>query len=180
MGAITWTSCRATEINCMNKAPPWTGLKHRVGQGGDSMTSPAHKAGWGWQIPAGGLALLLFGGAALYWTMHRSVTIDYVTLPVTRGAVVRAVTASGTVNPVITIQVGTYVSGVIQARYCDYNTEVKKGQLCAKVDPRPYQIIVDQDKANLAVAKAQLEKDNANLAYAKIVFERKRGLLTRQ
>src|ERR1019366_1929194 len=144
------------------------------------MTSPAHKAGWGWHIPAGGLALLLFGGAALYWTMHRSVTIDYVTLPVTRGAVVRAVTASGTVNPVITIQVGTYVSGVIQARYCDYNTEVKKGQLCAKVDPRPYQIIVDQDKANLAVAKAQLEKDNANLAYAKIVFERKRGLLTRQ
>jgi HlyD family secretion protein len=49
---------------------------------------------------------------------------------------------------------------------------VKKGQVCARIDPRPYQAIVDQNKANLAVAKAQLEKDKANLAYTNTAFER--------
>ena len=67
----------------------------------------------------------------------------------------------------LTIIVGSYVSGVIQQLSCDFNTEVKQGQVCAKIDPRPYQTVVDQDQANLAVAKAQLEKDKANLAYAK-------------
>jgi len=82
------------------------------------------------------------------------------------------VTATGTVNPELTIIVGTYVSGVIQELYCDYNTEVKAGQLCAKIDPRPYQTVVDQNKANLAVARAQLSKDKASLAYAQVSFER--------
>jgi HlyD family secretion protein len=82
------------------------------------------------------------------------------------------VTATGTVNPVLTIIVGTYVSGVIQELSCDYNTRVKQGQICAKIDPRPYQTVVDQNKANLAEAKAQLEKDKANLAYAELTYER--------
>ena len=77
-------------------------------------------------------------------------------------------TATGAVNPELTIIVGTYVSGVIQQLYCDYNTQVKKGQVCAKIDPRPYQTVVDQNKANLAVAKAQLEKDKASLTYTKL------------
>jgi RND family efflux transporter MFP subunit len=55
---------------------------------------------------------------------------------------------------------------------CDYNTQVKRGQSCAKIDPRPYQSMVDQGKANLAVAKAQLEKDKASLVYAKLTLER--------
>ena len=84
----------------------------------------------------------------------------------------RAVTASGSVNPVTTIQVGTYVSGAIQQLYCDYNTVVRKGQLCAKIDPRPYQIVVEQDRANLATARAQLGKDQTNLTYAKLTFDR--------
>ena len=61
---------------------------------------------------------------------------------------------------------------MIQELQCDYNTKVKKGQICAKIDPRPYQTVVDQNKANLAVAKAQLEKDKANLAYAKLALDR--------
>jgi HlyD family secretion protein len=64
------------------------------------------------------------------------------------------------------------VSGVIQQLYCDYNTQVKEGQICAKIDPRPYQTVVDQDKATLAVEKAQLQKDDAGLAYAKLNYER--------
>ena len=99
-------------------------------------------------------------------------TVRYTTAPVTRGAVTRAVTATGTVNPVLTIIVGTYVSGVIQELTCDYNTQVKKGQVCAKIDPRPYQTVVDQNRANLAAAKAQLEKDKASLAYAKLTYDR--------
>lgn len=67
----------------------------------------------------------------------------------------------------MTIIVGTYVSGVIQELSCDYNTQVKRGQTCARIDPRPYQSIVDQAKASLAIAKAQLEKDKASLTYAK-------------
>jgi HlyD family secretion protein len=85
---------------------------------------------------------------------------------IARGTVTRAVTATGAVNPVLTITVGSYVSGVIQEIDCDFNTKVKKGQLCAKIDPRPYQTIVEQDRATVATAKAQLLKDQANLAYA--------------
>jgi HlyD family secretion protein len=94
--------------------------------------------------------------------------VHYATTPVTRGTVAQAVTATGTVNPVLTIIVGTAVSGIIRELQCDYNSQVKKGQVCAKIDPRPYQSVVDQDKANLAVAKAQLEKDRATLEYTKV------------
>ncbi|KQY98457.1 hemolysin D [Pseudolabrys sp. Root1462] len=99
-------------------------------------------------------------------------TVQYSTAPVTRGDVTRAVTATGTVNPVLTIIVGSYVSGVIKEIHCDYNTEVKVGQVCAEIDPAPYQTVVDQNRANLAVARAQLEKDKANLAYAQLNYER--------
>lgn len=117
------------------------------------------------------IALLIAAGVA-WWTLGTADTVRYTTTPVTRGDVTRGVTATGTVNPELTIIVGTYVSGVIQQLFCDYNTQVKKGQVCARIDPRPYQALVDQNKANLAVARAQLEKDKANLAYTKLAFER--------
>lgn len=130
-----------------------------------------HKTGH-WLIPSVGLALVVVGGLVIWWRLMPGAPVQYETQPVTRGNVVRTVISSGTVNPIIIIQVGTYVSGVIQARYCDYNTKVTAGQLCAKIDPRPYQVLVDQDKANVDVAKAQLEKDNASLAYAQITYQR--------
>ncbi len=130
-----------------------------------------------WLLPALVAAALVAGASvALFRNVIGGRPVRYVTEKITRGPIVRAVTASGTVNPVITVQVGAYVSGVIQARYCDYNTVVKKGQLCAKIDPRPYEVVVDQDKANLAVARAQLVKDRANLAYARVAFERNQRL----
>ena len=97
--------------------------------------------------------LLLARGTGLWWNGSRPASVHYMTAPVSRGAVARAVTATGTINPELTIIVGTYVSGVIQELYCDYNTQVKRGQICAKIDPRPYQTMVDQAKANLAVAQ---------------------------
>jgi HlyD family secretion protein len=125
------------------------------------------------------ITLVLAVGAA-FWLAGRAPPSHFITQKLSRGALTRTVTASGTVNPVITVQVGTYVSGVIQARYCDYNTQVKKGQLCAKIDPRPYEVIVEQDKANLSVARGQLAKDKANLAYVKVSYERNQRLAASQ
>jgi HlyD family secretion protein len=130
-----------------------------------------------WQIAAliGVLAIALL---TIAWNLvSAGHSVHYGTAMVTRGSITRTVTATGTVNPELTIIVGTYVSGVIQELYCDYNTVVKKGQLCAKIDARPYQALVDQNKANLAVARAQLEKDKASLAYAKLTLDRKAELL---
>ncbi|MBS0248152.1 MAG: efflux RND transporter periplasmic adaptor subunit, partial [Proteobacteria bacterium] len=99
-------------------------------------------------------------------------SVQYATAAVTRGDITRTVTATGTVNPVLTIIVGSYVSGVIKEIHCDYNTEVKVGEVCARIDPAPYQTVVDQNRANLAVARAQLEKDKANQAYAQLNYDR--------
>ncbi len=136
---------------------------------------PRFKKFW---LIAGLLSLLVVAAvAATWWALDERSTVRYVTAPVAKGAVTRTVTSTGTVNPELTIIVGAAVSGIIQELYCDYNTKVKKGQVCAKIDPRPYQTVVDQNKANLAVAKAQLEKDKANLTYAKLALGREATLL---
>lgn len=121
--------------------------------------------------------LIAAAAAVAWWRWGTSAPARYTTAAVTRGPITRTVTATGTVNPELTIIVGTYVSGVIQELYCDYNTVVKKGQVCAKIDPRPYQTVVDQSKANLAVAEAQLAKDKANLTYTKLRYERTARLM---
>jgi HlyD family secretion protein len=111
-------------------------------------------------------AALAFGVVGFwYWRAHAPVKATYATAAIDVGAVARSVTASGTVNPVLTIVVGSYVSGVIQDIACDYNTQVRKGQVCATIDPRPYRLQVEQDQAALQTAKAQLMKDQANLQY---------------
>jgi HlyD family secretion protein len=125
------------------------------------------------------LGVVLLGVAAYGHWFRQPTATKYVTAEVTRGPIVRAITTTGAVDPVITVLVGAYVSGTIQSTSCDYNTQVKAGQLCAKIDPRPYQVVVDQDTANLATANAQLEKDRASLAYAKINYERDSRLRAR-
>lgn len=85
------------------------------------------------------------------------------TVPIERGAITRTATSTGTVNPVLTIIVGSYVSGVIQNIYCDYNTQVRAGQVCAKIDPRPYQATVDQYSGQLARDQAILDRDRIDL-----------------
>jgi HlyD family secretion protein len=133
---------------------------------------PESRRRWPFWLIGGALAAIALAAAAAWLTFGTGSAVRYVTAPVTRGAITRTVTATGTVNPELTIIVGSYVSGVIQAVSCDYNTEVTQGQVCAKIDPRPYQSVVDQNKANLAVARAQLEKDKASLAYTKVTYER--------
>ena len=119
------------------------------------------------------------GGVLLVWRLRPPAAPHYTTAVVARGAVSRTISATGTVNPVMTVIVGSYVSGVIQAQYCDFNTRVRRGQLCAKIDPRPYQTIVDENAAALATARAQLAKDGAALDYAELNLSRQTTLLAR-
>lgn len=130
-----------------------------------------------WRIAGAASLLAVVIAGATWWALAERSTVQYVTSPVGRGAVTPGVTATGTVNPELTIIVGAAVSGVIKELTCDYNTEVKKGQVCARIDPRPYQTVVDQNKADLAVAKAQLAKDKANEIYTKLAFDRNAGLV---
>ena len=117
--------------------------------------------------------IVAIAGAGVYWRIRTAAPpAQFVTAPVTRGSITRGITASGSVNPVVTVQVGAFVSGVIQELHCDFNTQVTKGQVCAKIDPRPYETVIEQDTANLATAKSQLSKDQTQLDYAKISYER--------
>ena len=133
-------------------------------------------AGWvsaHWRVPAAAVAfaVLAFGGGGwLYWSTHRTTAVHYVTQKIELGSIVHTVTASGVVVPTATASIDARVSGVIQALYCATDTKVKAGQLCAKIDPRPYQIVVNQDNADLAAAEARLQKDNADLARSKATF----------
>jgi HlyD family secretion protein len=134
-----------------------------------------------WRTRRGWLALAIVAAlaalsAVLWWWTHRS-TIRYVTARVTAGDIRRSVGMTGSLNPVVTAQVGSYVSGNIKAWSCDYNTPVKIGQICAQIDPLPFQVIVDEDKADVSTAAAQLVKDRAALVDAKVTFERDSKLL---
>jgi HlyD family secretion protein len=105
--------------------------------------------------------------------------VSYRTAVIERGQISQIVTATGTVNPVSTVQVGSYVSGPIQAIFVDFNSPVKRGQRVAQIDPRPFAFKVKQAEANLITAKAQVEKDQADLDFKRQVLNRMRGLLER-
>lgn len=96
----------------------------------------------------------------------------YVTKEVTRGNITEYVEASGTIKPINTIAVGTQVSGTVAAIYVDYNSQVKKGQLLAELDPSLFQSNVDQSTAKLNNAQAAYSKAVANLEYKKNNYKR--------
>jgi HlyD family secretion protein len=127
-----------------------------------------------WSLAA--VAAVIAAGSLLAWRAGSRKT-KYVTAVVTRGNIQRSVSTTGALNPVVTVQVGSYVSGTVKALYCDYNTEVVPGQKCALIDPIPFQLIVDQDRAQVVNSEAQLRKDQASLGYAKIAYERDRPLV---
>ncbi len=106
-------------------------------------------------------------------------TPAYRTEPVTRGDIEQNVTATGTVNAVTTVQVGTQVSGTIKTLYVDFNSRVKKGQLIAQIDPSTFESQVQQAQANLLSAQANLEKAQTALANDKKTFDRNKELLSK-
>src|ERR1700724_1807353 len=126
-----------------------------------------------WMLAIGALVVV----TGLYFLSGRSASAKVVTAKVTQGPIVRSVSATGTVNPVITVQVGSYVSGPIQAIYADFNSRVKAGELIEKIAPRPFSVKVAESQAALANARAQLGKDIADSDYKKITFERDQRLV---
>lgn len=104
---------------------------------------------------------------------------QFITDKVIRGDIEMAVTATGTVNPVTTVLVGTQVSGTIKNIYVDFNSPVKKGQLIARIDPALFEAQVNQARANLLSAKANLEKAVATQVDAKRTMERNKELLSK-
>lgn len=109
---------------------------------------------------------------ALWWTSQNKGQIRYLTVTATQGDVTRVVSATGTVNPELTIIVGAYVSGTIRSLFCDYNTTVRAGQICAKIDPRPYKAVLDQYQGQLARDQGLLAESEANLVrYQKLAEE---------
>jgi HlyD family secretion protein len=86
---------------------------------------------------------------------------QYQTVTVERGDLTQVVTATGTLNPVVNVTVGSQVSGIITKLYVDFNSPVKKGQVIAEIDPSTYAAAVEQSQANLANAKANLELQRA-------------------
>ncbi len=116
-----------------------------------------------WRIGALAALAVVVTGLLGWWHFGEKPVVSYSTETVSRGTITRTVTATGTVNPVLTIIVGSYVSGVIQSLSCDYNTVVKTGQLCAKIDPRPYQATFDQYSGQLLRDQGILNKDRMDL-----------------
>ncbi len=104
---------------------------------------------------------------------------DYVTQNVTRGDIITAVTATGTINAVTNVNVGSQISGLITKLFVDYNSAVKKGQLCALIDPTLTQAQLDQAQANVANAKANVDKAAATEANDKLTWERYKNLYQR-
>ena len=94
---------------------------------------------------------------------------DYITADITRGNIIQTVTASGEIQPVNTINVGSQVSGTIEDIFVDYNSHVNKGDILLKIEPSVLQSTVDEAKASLDSAKAELK-------YAKSEYERNQSL----
>jgi HlyD family secretion protein len=95
---------------------------------------------------------------------------NYRTEAIGRGNVTMTVNATGTLSAVVTVQVGSQVSGIISKLYADFNSQVKKGQLLAELDPTPFQQTVDQRRAD--VTKAQVD-----VANTQVTFNRQKRLL---
>jgi len=110
-------------------------------------------------VLAGGI-LCLVGPITWLWLGNRS-GVRYRTTTVDRGDVNVTVSATGNPNAVVTVQVGSQVSGNILALFADFNTKVTKGELIARIDPAPFQTKVNQAKANLEAARAAVANSQA-------------------
>ncbi len=133
---------------------------------------------WIWIVA--GLVVLGGGGYYLRKRLAGPQVPKYETTVVDRGPIIAKVTATGTLSALVTVQVGTQVSGRIDKIMVDFNSTVKKGQVIAKIDPLLFQASLEQAKANYSagegnVTKLQAKADDAKLQYdrAKALFDRK-------
>ena len=116
----------------------------------------------------------------VFFNGERKVPVRYRTAAVEQGSIISTVTATGTINPITTVQVGSQVSGMIESLHADFNSKVKRGEVVARIDPFPYRARRDQADANLANAKAALMKARIDLAQRKREVDRAKTLVGQQ
>jgi HlyD family secretion protein len=138
---------------------------------------------------AGAVLLALVSGGAWWWTQRaKTDDITYRTAKIERGNLQATVSASGAVNPVTQVSVGTQVSGQIKELYADFNSEVQAGQLIALIDPETFeyrvrsaQADVDSARAAVLTAQANIAASNAAVSRAKVdMIEAQRDLERQQ
>ncbi|MGE0097758.1 MAG: efflux RND transporter periplasmic adaptor subunit [Hydrogenophaga sp.] len=114
---------------------------------------------------SGALLLALAAGGGWWWSQRQAqAAVQFRTAPIERGSLQASVSASGTVNPVSQVSVGTQVSGQVRAVYVDFNTEVKAGQLIAEIDPQTFEYRVRSAQADVDAARAAVQIATANAA----------------
>jgi HlyD family secretion protein len=117
------------------------------------------KRWWGWA-----LLLVALAGAGTWWALQpKDDGITYRTGKIERGSLQAAVSASGTVNPVLQVIVGTQVSGQVKELFADFNSAVKKGELIARIDPESFQYRLRQAQADLEASRAAVLNAQANV-----------------
>jgi HlyD family secretion protein len=112
-------------------------------------------------------------GGVMYFKNDHSEAPEYQTTAVARGDLTQAVSASGTLNPVVNVQVGSQISGNIAKLFADYNSLVKSNQVVAQLDPAIFQAAVHQAEGDLANAKASLELQQVQEVRSKSLFAAK-------
>ena len=126
-----------------------------------------------WSLLAGIVAILfLFGAVTWYWWTSGTAPIHYKTAVVDRGPITSVVTATGTVNPVVSVQVGSQVSGKIAKLFADFNSAVTQRQVLAQIDQAPFQARVSQARAAVKSAKGNLAKSQIMAAQRKLERDR--------
>jgi HlyD family secretion protein len=128
------------------------------------------------------IALLLIGGAGFaYWRMGNSTKESpYLTVPVSRGNVRQVVSSTGTLQAVVTVVVGSQVSGTIAKLSADFNTKVTKGQVVAELDQSKFAARVEETRANLLAAQATLAKSKVAVEDAARTLARTKELMKRE
>lgn len=122
-----------------------------------------------------GIVTVAVAGGALFFLSHTSSKggVELETAKVSRTSMTNVVTATGTVEPVTEVEVGTQVSGIINRIYVDYNSVVTKGQLIAEMDKVTLEAELRAQEAQLSNAKAEYEYQQKNYARSKVLFEKK-------
>ncbi len=137
-------------------------------------------ATWNRRLPWLILAGAALAGAALWLLSTRREAPRFATVAVDRGDVVEVVGATGALEAVTTVQIGSQVSGTIQSLGADFNSHVKKGQVIARLDPSLFEARLGQARANLLAARANVERARSSVDDTRLKFERARALGAQQ
>ncbi len=134
---------------------------------------------WFWVV----VGVAVVAGGIAWWRAHEAKVKGewrFETAKIDRGKIVAKVTASGSLSAIVTVQVGSQVSGRIAALFADFNSKVKKGELIAKIDPQLFEASVAQARANLVAAQGDLAKAKATAFDAQTQYKRNVTLAERK